>query len=179
MRISGLLLVSLIAAVPVAAQDVAGWAGAQVGFLNQKDDNRGAKDTAMFGVTGGAWFTKRLGADASFQTANIESSRGKGSGSQQYMTVAALFNFLPEDKLWTIYAKAGVGSVRVEPPWAPSSTNKSITLLGLGTQYRIGVAGMAGVELQMVRFNADYHEWPILFTAGWRFGGAAKPIKKK
>ena len=178
MRISGLFLASLIAAAPLAAQEGIKWVGAQVGVQGQGSDSRGAKAAVLFGATGGAWFTDRWGMDAAFQTANIDSDRGLGSGSQQYLTVAGLFNFLPNDKHWNIYAKAGLGSVRVEPPWAPSTTNKSITLIGVGSQYRFGESGIAGLEFQLMRFNADYHEWPILFTVGWRFGGVAKPVKK-
>ncbi len=180
MRIQGLFLASLIAAVPLAAQGVEGWAGALTGLQTQQGDLRGAKDAALFGVTGGAWFNNRFGMDASFHTANIESSRGQGSGTQQYLTTSVLFNFLPGNPLWSLYVKAGGGTVRVEPPWSGTTgtTNKSITLLGAGTHYRLGLAGFAGVEFQMMRFDTHYHEWPIIFTAGWRFGGSLKPAPK-
>ena len=181
MRISGLLLASLVTAAPLAAQDTTGWAGALVGFQTQGSDLRGAKDAALFGVTGGVWFNKRWGMDAQFHTANIESSKGAGSGTQQYLTAGVLFNFLPDNPVWSFYAKAGGGTAHVEPPWSGSkdATNKSITLAGLGTQYRIGLTGFAGFEVQIVRFDADYHEWPIMFSAGWRFGGGLTPAPKK
>ncbi len=179
MRISGLLLASLIAAMPLAAQEGVKWVGVQVGTQGQGSDARGAKAAFLFGVSGGAWFTDRWGMDAAFQAANIDSNNGKGSGSQQYLTIAGRFNFLVNDPHWNLYAKAGLGTVRVEPPWAPSTTNKSVTLVGVGTQYRMGESGFVGLEAQLMRFNADYHEWPVLITAGWRFGGVAKPIKKK
>lgn len=181
MRISGLFLASLIAASPLAAQEGVKWVGAQAGFQGQGPDDRGAKSAALFGVAGGAWFTDRWGADAGFRVANIDSNKGLGSGSQQYLTAALMFNFLPNDKHWNLYAKAGLGSVRVEPPWSGSkdTTTKSVTLAGVGAQYRIGESGIVGAEFQLMRFNADYHEWPILFTAGWRFGGVPRPIKKK
>ena len=180
MRITGLLLASLIAAAPLAAQDVAAWGGALTGFQTQQGDTRGAKDAALFGVTGGVWFNHSLGMDASFHTANIESSRGEGSGTQQYLTASVLFNFLPANPVWSLYVKAGAGTVSVQPPWSGSnsSTNKSITLLGVGTHHRWGLTGFWGAEFQMMRFNADYHEWPILFTAGWRFGGGPIPAPK-
>ncbi len=172
MRIPGLVLASLIASAPLAAQSVEMWAGAVTGMELQGQDDRGAKDAATFGVTGGAWFNSHWGMDASFRTANIESSRGQGSGNQQYLTTGALFNFLPGNKFWKIYAKAGVGSVNIQPPWSgsSSSTTKTVTLIGAGTQYRIGLTGFAGIELQLMRFDADYHEWPVLISAGWRFG---------
>ncbi|MDE3246710.1 MAG: porin family protein [Acidobacteriota bacterium] len=179
MRISVLALASLMVAGPLAAQEGMKWVGIQVGTQGQGSDSRGAKAAFLVGASGGAWFTDRWGADAAFQTANIDSNNGKGSGNQQYLTIAGRFNFLPNDEHWNLYAKAGLGTVRVEPPWAPSTTNKSVTLIGLGTQYKIGASGIAGLEFQLMRFEADYHEWPILFTAGWRFGGVAKPIKKK
>ena len=179
MRISGLFLASLIAAAPLAAQEGVKWIGAQVGYLSQGEDNRGAKDTVVFGGTAGAWFTDRWGMDVAVQVANIDSNRNLGSGSQTYLTVGGLFNFLPNDKNWNIYAKAGLGTVRVEPPWSKDTTNKSITLVGVGAKYRLAETWLLGAEFQLVRFNADYHEWPILFTAAWRFGGVAKPVRKK
>ncbi|MBL0210419.1 MAG: porin family protein [Holophagaceae bacterium] len=180
MRIPGLLLASLIAAMPLTAQEGVKWVGAQVGFQAQGPDSRGAKSATLFGAGGGVWFTDRWGADAAFRVANIDSNKGLGSGSQQYLTAAVLFNFLPNDKQWNLYAKAGFGSVRVEPPWSGSkdTTTKSVTLAGVGAQYRIGASGMLGAEVQLMRFNADYHEWPVVFTAGWRFGGVAKPAPR-
>ena len=181
MRISGLFFASLIVAAPLAAQEGDKWVGAQVGFLSQGQDSRGAKDVVMLGATAGAWLTNYWGVDVGFQVANLDSNAGLGSGSQQYLTAARLFNSLPDGRHWNIYVKAGAGIARIEPPWSGSSntTTKSITLVGLGARYKIGESGLLGGEFQLVRFSANNHEWPFLFTAGWRFGGVSKSHLKK
>ena len=185
MRTKSLLLVSMfIVGASLAAQEGMAWVGPQVGLLRQRNDQRGAKSAALFGVSGGKWFTERWGAEVGYLFTTVDSNNGKGSGSQQYLHGSVLFNlYTSNENCWNAYARAGAAAVRVQPPWAGTeddrwsstipATTKTAGVLGLGVQYRLKDNWLLGAELKMIRYEPRLHEWPVMFTAAWRFGGAS------
>lgn len=169
MRIPGLVIASLIASAPLAAQH---WVGVMSGVQLQLQDSRGANNAAIVGTTIGMWFPSTpWGIDITYHQANVGSSMSPYApgGTQEYATAAAMYNVYPVNKALNFYAKAGVGSAILHPNWSgtTSNTTRTILVLGVGVQVRPTATFMYGAEFQMNQFDPHYHEWPLLIKAAF------------
>lgn len=191
MRISGLILASLVASAPLSALPIQ-WLGVLSGVQMQMGDSRGANNAVVVGTSYGIWFTSfpsgNWGVNATLHQANIGASNASPyapGGTQTYSSVTALYNFystsmgvLPVK----CYIKAGPGFVNVAPNWSnywgsTTATTRTTLIMGAGAQlhYRftptMGV--IYGIEAQMqsfypsAPFTKNYHEWPVLVTVAY------------
>lgn len=181
MRLMFLATTLALVAGPLAAQEGQSWVGLQAGYAWQNDSDRHAKDNAIFGLTGGCWFSRHWGADVSVLGTQLKPDGFDGPNADEYHAhVSALFNLNP-GSTWVPYLRAGLGGTQVDKPWsfATGTTTRLSYHGGLGVQGLLGEHLLLGLEGRLIRIETQksYNETVGLVTLGYRFG-ASRPAPK-
>jgi OmpA-OmpF porin, OOP family len=176
------LLLALVAAVSLGAQEKQSWVQGKAGFIKQ-DGCDCIKDTIGYGLGVGHWFSNRWGGEIDLLADKLKANKVPvPDANEKHALASALFNLNPGGEKWFPYLRAGLGASQVDAPYSLKA-NDSTTRLnyhgGVGVQRFFSEHGIFSAEARAVSIQTKTRrtEYQGLLGLGYRWGGekAAMP----
>jgi len=174
MRMASVVVLSLVAAGSLVAQEGTKWVSAQGAYLVQ--DSSSLKDGFGYGLGLGTWFTDRWGMELSALNTDLKVKDFDLKARETHGFISGLMNFNPGGTTWFPYLRLGVGGTQLASPWSgkTDSTTRFNFHGGLGVQAHLAENFLATLEARAVRIETDTSrsEYQAILGLGYRWGGS-------